>query len=555
MLLFLVGCMPVVKSNGKVDVPIGKEVVNNKQQNGQTVKQSRVVGDELLKNKKIRKVLSSALDKNQISSEILADGSSSIDYLISEHPLFDYIVSREEYPINWGKFDLLIVKKQWEQVKKELKFDQIKLSLLTADDELSLMVAENIKKQLEDNLSGLNIELNIQSFDQKINLLEKGNYDIVVVEQSIDYVDPLSILSIWQSDNIRNYSSFNSRQYDVLLKKYQTDVDINISERVKTLQEAEKLLLAEEVVALPLYRRSNSYLQNSAIRGIDFNNIMPLWNYKSIQTIIETDGKYLIRLLTEHDLVTLDNSKAVNVDVNSILSNVLEGLYGYDEALYLAGAESVERSDDKLQYTFHLRKDALWSNGETVKADDYVYAWQRLANPKKQFPNRHLLKLAAIKNATAVLNGELPLEQLGISAVDEYTLLIELERPIDYLEQILALPNFYPINKAFCEVQAENFGTGVQTMLYNGAYWMTDWQKTKNYSLTKSPTYYAKDEVLNDGVTFTVMKDLSGRIHQFEVGMADYVELNGEYVEQYRDYPAFHHSDRARIAYLLFNLK
>lgn len=117
-----------------------------------------------------------------------------------------------------------------------------------------------------------------------------------------------------------------------------------------------------------------------------------------------------------------------------MIAATIEGLYTLDAAgsAVPAIATGYDLSEDGLTYTFHLREDAAWDNGTPVTANDFVYAWRRLVDPATASEYAFIMDVAAVKNAAAINAGEKPLEDLGVKAVDDYTLEVSLELPVPF---------------------------------------------------------------------------------------------------------------------------
>lgn len=155
-------------------------------------------------------------------------------------------------------------------------------------------------------------------------------------------------------------------------------------------------------------------------------------------------NKSVMNTSTPNEISTLDSSKYGDTTSSEILQNSMEGLYRFDKKNnpYLAGATSVKKSKDEKTYTFKLRKNAKWSNGDPVTADDYVTAWRRTVDPKNSSLDSD--SFAIIKNGTKITQGKAKVNSLGVKALDKHTLQVTLENPIPYLLQILEGAQFYP---------------------------------------------------------------------------------------------------------------
>ena len=161
------------------------------------------------------------------------------------------------------------------------------------------------------------------------------------------------------------------------------------------------------------------------------------------ETLAE-EQTFTYRILDE--LATLDPGLVQDVDGNDVARGLFEGLYNHDaEGNIVPGvALSHTMSDDGLTYTFSLRPEARWSNGDPVTANDFVYAWRRAASPELASEYSWFISLMGVANADAVIAGESPLEDLGVRAVDDLTLEVTLGQPLPYFPQMLVNAVTFP---------------------------------------------------------------------------------------------------------------
>ena len=192
------------------------------------------------------------------------------------------------------------------------------------------------------------------------------------------------------------------------------------------------------------------------------------------------------------DLGTMDPSKSTAAVDFDALQATGDGLYRNDKSNKpaLALAESVEKSDDGLSYTFKLRSGLKWSNGDALTAHDFVYGWQRTNDPKTASQYAYLF--SGIKNAGAIQSGEeKDLSTLGVNAVDDTTLEVTLEKPMPQLESVLTMAPFYPQNQKFVEKSGKKYGTAAKYTLSSGPFILKGWTGSNNkYSLVKNDKYY-----------------------------------------------------------------
>ena len=134
-------------------------------------------------------------------------------------------------------------------------------------------------------------------------------------------------------------------------------------------------------------------------------------------------------------------------------------------------AESYDLSEDGTVYTFHLREDAVWSNGDPVTAADFVFGWQRAVDPAVASEYAYMLSdIGQVQNAAEIIAGEMDKSELGIKALDDYTLEVTLNVPVSYFLSLMYFPTFYPVNQAFYESVGDTFATSPETTLSNGAF-------------------------------------------------------------------------------------
>ena len=189
----------------------------------------------------------------------------------------------------------------------------------------------------------------------------------------------------------------------------------------------------------------------------------------------------------------LNSSLATDMLSGMVLGHVMEGLLRYDQNNQLAPGVAERWEIDAANATFHLRRDARWSDGQPVTAHDFVFAWRLAIDP--QNASQYAFILHAIKNAEAITRGELPVDRLGARAVDDHTLQVELERPIAYFDKLVAFPTYFPIRQDFYERTSPRYGAEADTLLYNGPFALTRWVHGAHLRMEKNPTYWNRDSI------------------------------------------------------------
>ncbi|MED7789101.1 peptide ABC transporter substrate-binding protein [Francisella sp. 19X1-34] len=219
---------------------------------------------------------------------------------------------------------------------------------------------------------------------------------------------------------------------------------------------------------------------------------------------------------------SLDPMHTQTVPASNILYDLGEGLIGLNQSNKpIPGvAKSWKVSSNNLVYTFYLRKDAKWSNGKPVTAEDFVYSFQRNVTPKNA--SEMAYKLAPIENAQAIMDSKKPVSSLAVKALGPHTLQITLSHPVYYFLSIMADPISYPAYKPGIEKYGEAF---FQPGKYvsNGAYYLKEWVPNGHITVTKNPYYWDAKNVHIKNVEFLPIVDRTSAYNAYAAGRADFV--------------------------------
>lgn len=196
-----------------------------------------------------------------------------------------------------------------------------------------------------------------------------------------------------------------------------------------------------------------------------------------------------LRLTLTSEPATIDPSKATDVASFVVVSNLFEGLTRYDDALEVqpAVASSWSFDDDMTRITFHLRDDALWSDGRPVVAGDFVYAWRRLVDPATAAEYAYFIYDVA--GAEAVNTGQAPVEALGVRAPDEHTLVVDLIRPAPWFPHVTTFMSTFPLRRDVIEAEPLAW-TEPEHLVSNGPFRLAAWQHDAVLRLERSQTYH-----------------------------------------------------------------
>jgi len=233
---------------------------------------------------------------------------------------------------------------------------------------------------------------------------------------------------------------------------------------------------------------------------------------------LENDNKQILQRGLAGDADTLDPHKTASVQGHRILVDIYEGLLRYDAFGKLEGgvADSYSVSKDGLTYTFKLRANAKWSNGDRVTAGDFEYAFERLVDPNTAAFYATFLRV--IENAHEILAGDAKAATLGVTAVSDNELVIKLQEPAVYFPQLLTHPATSPLHEASIEKLGEKWARP-GSMVSNGAYNLTGGGLlSAHYDLAKNEHYHEAEKVTIDNVRWHVIVDDSAMYNRYRAG-------------------------------------
>ncbi|MGO2696464.1 peptide ABC transporter substrate-binding protein [Bavariicoccus seileri] len=259
-------------------------------------------------------------------------------------------------------------------------------------------------------------------------------------------------------------------------------------------------------------------------------------------------------ITTFGELTTLDSAVYDDVPTSDVIGQVFEGLYRVKDGNTVEPgvADEPEVSDDGLVYTFKVKDNANWTNGDPVTAEDFVYTYKKLVDPAE---GNVAQSADVFKNAKDIREGNQPVENLGVKALDDKTLEITLEYPAPYLSKLLTGTRFLPQHQATAEKEGEDYGTSADKIVSNGPFKIEGWTGSEtSWKLLKNKDYWDADNVKLNEVDIVVSKEVSTGANLFEAGDVDYTVLTDEYVAQNKENERFHTQPKALIGYLGFNV-
>ena len=254
-------------------------------------------------------------------------------------------------------------------------------------------------------------------------------------------------------------------------------------------------------------------------------------------TALAAEQTFTYRVLDEHSSV--DPQIVEDVSGSEIVRDLFEGLFNQDKDgnLVPGVATGYDVSDDKLTYTFHLRPEAMWSDGKQVTAGDFVYAWQRLADPETASPYQWFIEIMGVKNGSAVMAGEMPVTELGAKAIDDLTLEVTLEAPRPYFPLTTTHASTFPAPKWVID----EYGTDwikPENIVSNGAYVLTEHVPQERSVRVRNEKYWDNANTVINSVTALVINDENVAYTRFQAGELDRTEVpNGQYPALKAEYP------------------
>lgn len=271
---------------------------------------------------------------------------------------------------------------------------------------------------------------------------------------------------------------------------------------------------------------------------------------------VVADEEQVLNLIMTAEIPTMDSALVTDAVGFDLLNNVNEGLYRLNqdnvaEPAIADGEPTV--SEDGLVYTFKLR-DANWSDGSPVTANDFEYAWKRAMNPDTASEYGPYMMDGVIKNATAIMEGSVEYTELGVKALDEKTLEVTLEKPTPYFLSLMSFGTFLPQKEEFVTAQGENYAKNSEALLYNGPFTLANWDGTGlSWQLLKNEQYWDKDTVKLTEINYDVVKEPGTAVNLYTEGQKDKAGLTGEFAMQYSADPELLKESETAVFYFKYN--
>lgn len=221
------------------------------------------------------------------------------------------------------------------------------------------------------------------------------------------------------------------------------------------------------------------------------------------------------------EVASIDPQKTEGVPESNVIRDLFEGLVNQDaDGNVVPGvAESWETKDNKT-FIFHLRKDAKWSNGEPVTADDFVFTFQRAVDPATASPYAWYLEMTTMKNAAEIIQGKADKSTLGVKAIDANTLEVDLESAVPYFVKMMGHTTVKPVNKKVVEKFGDQW-TKPENFVSNGAYVLDKWVLNERMVLVRNTHYWDNEHTVIDKVTYLPIESQNAEMNRFLSGELD----------------------------------
>ncbi|MFC3419533.1 peptide ABC transporter substrate-binding protein [Salinicoccus hispanicus] len=272
----------------------------------------------------------------------------------------------------------------------------------------------------------------------------------------------------------------------------------------------------------------------------------------------ESGGNKSINLSIASDPPSFHPALATDTTSGAIMASVFEGLTRLDPEgnPEPAMAENIDVSEDGLTYTYTLR-DAQWSNGDPVTAQDFEYAWKWALDPENA--SDYAYQLYYIEGAEAYNSGEGSVDDVAVTAIDDQTLEVNLVNPTPYFDELTAFYTYYPINSTVADENPDwHTDPNGEDYIGNGPFTMENFTSSDEIVLTKNDNYWDAENVALDTVNIDMVESAATALNMYEAGELDYlgspfntIDLNA--LDRFREDGTLNVSDQAGTYMYVFN--
>ena len=395
------------------------------------------------------------------------------------------------------------------------------------------------------SVAGISMNLTNQEWNTFLQTRKNGDYTIARNGWLADYNDPISFLDMWTSASGNNDVQFGkganaslklynldltglgftekvengtwAETYDVLISKIKTCTDAE--KRYKLMHIAEDMLMDTGCI-IPIYYYTDLYMIDDSVHGF-FSNPLGYKYFMYCDVGGKTDS-ISVCIASEPD--TLDPALNSAVDGATLIAHLFSGLAKWEQdetgkfVIAPDAAESLPEgtvnADGTVTYTYKLRSGMKWSNGDDVKASDFVNSWNRAADPATGADYGYMFEIV---DGYAEMQEEGSTTKLNAVADDAAgTITVTIENAVSYWNELLAFPVYFPVHSS--AFNNESWATDPSTYICNGAYTIDSWEHSSVITLKKNPGYFAASEIKMNEIKFFLSDDANNMLANFKNG-------------------------------------
>ncbi len=415
------------------------------------------------------------------------------------------------------------------------------LTYLYNTDDSHKAIGEYLQAALQN--AGFTMNLQNQEWNTFLETRKNGDYSVARNGWVADYNDPISFLDMWTSQSGNNDVQFGKgshatlKMYDLDLTAYGYEVNVTngtwaetydvLMEKIKSCTDNTKryamMHIAEDMLMdtgciVPLYYYTDLYMIDDTVTGFYSN---PL-GYKYFMNTKVNGKTDVLNVCLASEPQTLDPALNSAVDGATMLAHMFSGLAKWDlnekgELIISPDAvtelvEGVVGEDGKVTYTYTLKDNLKWSNGDPLTAGDFVASWKRASSTALGADYGYMFE---------VIDGYAD-DNLNVKATDDKTLVVTLSNAVSYWNELLAFPTYFPVHSS--NLQSEDWATKPATYICNGPYIMESWDHNSNIVLKKNPNYHDADSVTMNSIKCFLSDDSNSMLANFNNGSWQFID-------------------------------
>lgn len=385
------------------------------------------------------------------------------------------------------------------------------LTILYNTSEGHKAIAEAIQEMWKQNLN-INVEIANQEWAVFQDTRHQGNFQVARAGWIGDYEDPMTFLDLWTTYSGNNDAQWKVTAYDDVIEasKLATGTD-----RDKLLYEAEQMIM-DDLIVMPIYYYTHTVAVKEEVKNWFISSLGHFY-FGEVST---DDGTLQWNLGSEPK--TIDPALNSAVDGGNLINNTFEGLMRKNEqGLQPAMAESYTVSDDGTVYTFTIR-DAKWSDGQPVKAQDFEYAWKRALDPA--VAAEYGFQMFYIKGAQEYYEGTGKIEDVMVKALDDKTLEVTLAAPTPYFLDLTTFYTFMPVRQDVVEKDPEGWSSNPAEVVSNGPFVLSEYKTGDRIVLVPNTNYWQADKTKLTRIDAMMIVDQSTALTAYEAGELDLID-------------------------------